>query len=123
RLASAPSKPWRTARASLGSGSDCHTTSVAARSSLPDSIIAVRLRSKSVAQSAWPLATLISLAAWVAPSEYAKRVFGSSPLALNHALGMSQPDVEPTSANDTRLPLASSGHTLTPLPGLQTTMA
>jgi hypothetical protein len=36
---------------------------------LADSIIAFRLRSKSVAQSTWPLATAISLAAWVAPSE------------------------------------------------------
>jgi hypothetical protein len=58
-----------TAMASLGSGSDCQTILVASLPSLPDSIIAFRFRSKSVAQSTWPLATAISLAAWVAPSE------------------------------------------------------
>src|SRR5262245_44454499 len=122
RRASAGSKFFGTAIASLGSGSDCQTTSVALRSSLPPSIIALRFRSKSVAQSTWPLATEISLAAWVAPSEYAKYSFGLMPLVLNHAVGMSQPEVEPTSANDTRLPLAPSGHDFT-LPGPQTTIA
>jgi hypothetical protein len=41
---------------------------------------------------------------------------------LNHAVGMSQPEVEPTSANDTRLPLPPSGQLFTS-PGLHTTMA
>jgi hypothetical protein len=123
RLVVTGSKPLRTAIASLGSGSEVQTTSVAVFSSRPDSIIAFRLRSKSVAQSTWPLATDISLAACVAPSEYAKKVFGSMPRVLNHAVGISQPDVEPTSANDRRLPLPSCGHVLMPCPGLHTTMA
>jgi hypothetical protein len=53
----------------VGERSDCQTILVASLPSLPDSIMALRLRSKSVAQSTWPLATAISLAAWVAPSE------------------------------------------------------
>src|SRR5262249_48786064 len=123
RLVSAGSKPCRAAIASLGSGSDCQTISVAAFSSLPDSIIALRLRSKSVAQSTCPLATAISFAACVAPSEYWKYSFGLIPRVRNQAVGISQPDVEPTSANDTRRPLPSCGHDLIPLPGLQTTIA
>src|SRR5216110_1388416 len=122
RRARAGSKVLGTAMASLGKGSDVHTTSVAFRSSRPPSIMALRLRSKSVAQSTCPLATEISLAAWVAPSEYAKYSLGLMPLVLNHAVGISQPDVEPTSAKDTRLPLAPSGHDLT-LPGPHTTIA
>src|SRR5215470_5904405 len=114
RLARAGSKPLRTAMASLGRGSDSHTISVAFLSSLPDSIMAVRFRSKSVAQSTWPDATAISLAAWVAPSEYVKYSLGLIPFVLNHAVGISQPDVEPTSAKDTRLPLPSSGQVLIP---------
>src|SRR2546430_10701657 len=123
RWARAGSKPRRTAIASFGRGSDRQTISVALLSSLPDSIIAVRLRSKSVAQSACPLATAISFAACVAPSAYWKYSFCSMPLVLNHAVGMSQPEVEPTSANDTRRPLASCGQLLTPPPGRHTTMA
>src|SRR5262249_55770548 len=121
RWASAGSKLLGTAIASLGSGSDVQTTSVARRSSLPPSIIALRLRSKSVAQSTCPLATEISLAAWVAPSEYAKYSLGLMPRVLNHAVGINQPDGEPTSANDPRLPLAPSGHFT--LPGPHTTIA
>src|SRR5262245_18430777 len=122
RSASSGSKSFGTAIASLGRGSDVHTTSVAVRSSLPPSIIALRLRSKSVAQSTWPLATEISFAACVEPSEYAKYSLGLMPFVRNHAVGMSQPEVEPTSANDTRLPLAPSGHDFT-LPGPHTTIA
>ena len=70
-----------------------------------------------MAQSTWPLATAISFAAWVAPSEYWKNSFGLIPLVRNHAVGISQPDVEPTSANETRRPLPSCGHALMPLPG------
>jgi len=47
---------------------------------------------------------------------------GFKPFALNHAVGISQPEVEPTSANETRLPRAPSGQFFT-VPGLQTTMA
>ena len=123
RFASAGSNPLRTAMASLGSGSDCQTISVAFLSSLPDSIIAVRFRSKSVAQSTCAAATAISFAAWVAPSEYTKYSFGLIPFVLNQADGISHPEVEPTSANETRLPFASSGQVLMPWPGLHTTIA
>jgi hypothetical protein len=44
------------------------------------------------------------------------------PRRLNHEVGMSQPEVEPTSANETRLPLAPSGQLVTS-PGLHTTIA
>ena len=87
RSASAGSKPLGTAMASLGRGSDVHTTSVAFFSSLPPSIMALRLRSKSVAQSTWPLATAISLAACVAPSEYVEVLLGVDALLLEPGRG------------------------------------
>ena len=107
----------RTAIASLGRGSDCQTIAVASAGKLPPSIMAVRLRSKSVARSTCFSATAISLAACVAPSEYWKYCCGSIPCFLNQAVGMSQPDVEPTSAKEMRLHrqilrrLADSGDT------------
>ena len=67
----------RTTMASFGSGSDVQTILLASRLTMPPSIMAVRLRSKSVARSTLPEETAISLAAWVAPSRYCQNAFGS----------------------------------------------
>src|ERR1700719_3144176 len=66
----AGSSPARTAIASFGRSSEVQTILVACGEMAPFAIIAVRFRSKSVARSVCPLATDISLAAWVAPARF-----------------------------------------------------
>ena len=63
--------------ASFGRGSEVQTILLASSFTLPAAIIALRLRSKSVARSTWPEDTATSLAAWVAPSLYCQNNFGS----------------------------------------------
>ena len=60
--------PFGTAIASLGRGADVHTILLASGFTLPLSIMALRLRSKSVAKSTCPFETATSFAAWVDPS-------------------------------------------------------
>ena len=70
--------PFGSAIASFGSGADVQTILFAVRlDACREAIIALRLRSKSVAMSTWPELTAISFAAWVAPSLYFQKVFGS----------------------------------------------
>src|SRR5262245_60861512 len=97
--------------ASFGNGSDVQNTLVLPSLIRPEAIIALRLRSKSVARSTCPACTAISLAGCVAPSEYFQNVFGSIfHTAFEYQLGISQPEVEPTSAKEIDNPLVSSGN-------------
>ncbi len=56
--------------ASLGSGSEVQMILLLSSLMRPLAIMALRLRSKSVAMSTWPELTAISLAGCVAPSLY-----------------------------------------------------
>src|SRR5262245_22602429 len=110
--------------ASLGSGSEVQTILLLSAFTLPDSTIELRLRSKSVGRSTWPLCTAISLAAVVAPSLYFQNVFGSIfQTSLEYQVGISQPEVEPTSANEIARPLVSSGNFATFRSGFPITIA
>ena len=118
RLARAGSKFLGTAMASLGSGSDCQTISVAFLLELAglDHRVAVAVevgRAVDLAARDGDLVGGVGGAVGVV-----EVLLGIDALRVrNHAVGMSQPEVEPTSAKDTRLPLPSSGHTLTREPG------